>query len=191
MLKRILTLSILAICVYLNPPLSQAEEKYILEGPVYLAVNIHYQDSVRGIKASYANYTDSGAGHGILAVNTPVQIKKGRRSGFIIVDDETNKEIVFEYNKDRMHMSINECLEKITLPVKVDLRSLSELDRKGIKEGVAKLGMSKKGIMMALGYPAAHKTPSLEDNRWIYWKDRIRTLIITFSDKGVVSHIRG
>ncbi len=191
MLKKILLLSILTICVFVNPLSSQAKDKYILEGPVYLKVNIHYQDNGKDCKASYANYTKSGAGHDFLPVNTPVKIKSWRRNGFIIVNADTNKEIIFEYSADRMQMSISEYLEVITSPSKVSLNSLSEKDRKGIKEGAAQLGMTKNGVMMALGYPAAHKTPSPEENRWTYWGNRFRTIVITFSDKGVVTDIRG
>ena len=191
MRKKILILFILAICVFVNPLSSQAKDKYIIGEPVYLKVNIHYQNSSRGNNASYANYTDSGVGHDFLAVNTPVKIKKGRKNRFIIVDAETNIEIVFEYSAARMQMSINEYLEKITSPSKVNLGELSEKDRQGIENGVAKIGMSKEGVMMALGYPAAHKTPSPEENRWVYWKDRFRTLVITFGENGIVTDIRG
>jgi hypothetical protein len=64
------------------------------------------------------------------------------------------------------------------------------LDRKGISNGKADKGMSKKGVQMALGYPASHRTPSLKDNVWTYWQDRYRTKVIVFNTKGKVVEIR-
>lgn len=50
--------------------------------------------------------------------------------------------------------------------------------------------LSKKGVKMALGYPAKHRTPSLDDNTWTYWRDRYRTTVIIFNSKGKVKEIR-
>jgi hypothetical protein len=190
MFKRILSISILTICLFANPLVSKSGSDYIIEGPVYLKVNIHYQDNGRDCKASYANYTNPGAGHQILSVNTPVRIKKWRRSGFIIVDADTNREIYFEYNKGRMQMSIEEYLNKITSDSKVDLSQFSDKDRKGIGEGAASVGMTKDGVMIALGYPATHRTPSPDSNTWIYWTNRFGTIAVTFDDKGIVTGIK-
>jgi hypothetical protein len=186
MLKIILGATILAVTLLLNPVTSEAKKEYLIEGPVYLKVNIHYQCNSRDCKASYANYTDPGEGHGILSVNTPVKIEKWRRKGFIIVDTENNKEIYFEYNEPRMQMSQEEYLNKITSPVKVSLDNLSDADKKGIKEGRLVVGMSKTGVMMLYGYPATHRTPSLDSNRWIYWTNRFTTFEVNFNDKGLV-----
>jgi len=189
MLKKILSMAILGFCLFVNPLVSESRSKFIIEEPVYLKVNIHYQDNGKDCKASYANYTDPGAGHQILAVNTPVKIKSWKRKGFIIVDAETNREIYFEYHEGRMQMSIDEYLTKITSASKVDLGKLSDKDRKGIEEGIAINGMTKDGVMMALGYPATHKTPSPDSNRWIYWRNRFGTIAVEFDGNGIVSNI--
>ena len=189
MVKKLLSLSILTICLFANPLVSESSSKFIIEGPVYLKVNIHYQDNGKDCKASYANYTNPGAGHKIVPVNTPVQFKKWGNKGFIIIDTQNNTEIYFEYHEPRMQMTGEDYISRITSASKVDLDQLSEKDRKGIKDGMATLGMTKDGVMMALGYPATHKTPSPASNRWIYWTNRFGTLAVTFDDKGIVSEI--
>ena len=190
MLKKISGIFIMVICILATPLVSEGwGSKFIIENPVFLKVNIHFQDNGRDCKASYANYTNPGAGHQILPVNTPVKIKKWKR-GFIIVDSENNKEIYFEYSKRRMQMSIEEYLKHITSPSKVDLGKFSDIDRKGIREGKAYTGMTKDGVMMALGYPATHRTPSPDSNRWIYWTNRFGTIAVTFNEKGVVTNIK-
>lgn len=190
MFKRIVGATILTAALFMNPVISEAKKDFILEGPVYMKVNIHYQNNGKDNKASYANYTNPGAGHKILAVNTPVQIKSWKRQGFIFVNTETNEEIFFEYHEPRMQMNIEEYLNKITSSTKTNLSDLSEKDQKGIKDGVASTGMTKNGIMMALGYPATHRTPSPESNTWVYWSNRFKTIAVTFDDKGVVTAIQ-
>jgi hypothetical protein len=156
------------------------------EKTVFLKVNIHYQYNGDDSKASYANYTDPGAGHKVLHVNTPVKIEGWRRGGFKINDTEKNEVILFEYHRGRMEMTEEEYLRHITSPQKVSLKKLSEIDRKGIKDGRAYKGMTKEGVMKALGYPATHRTPSLEINTWTYWTNRFGTIAVDFDANGKV-----
>lgn len=64
---------------------------------------------------------------------------------------------------------------------------LSEEDIQGIKTGQAGVGMSKQGIIYALGYPPAHATPSLEGDVWKYWRNRFDTFNVEFQDDKVVN----
>jgi hypothetical protein len=164
----------------------------------YLKNNIHYQERAdlggkTVCRASYANYVDPGQGHKVLPVNTTVEIKltrgwRGRQLTITKLADGTL--IHFEYNERNMKIPMKDYIGIISSSKKVSLKGLSKLDRKGIRNGKAYKGMSKKGVRMALGYPAKHRTPSLEDNSWTYWKDRYRTTVITFNSKGKVSAIR-
>ncbi|MBL0716149.1 MAG: hypothetical protein JJV98_20890 [Desulfosarcina sp.] len=161
---------------------------------VYLQNNIHYQakpDRSGTVvnHASYANYTAPGAGHKFAPVNTAVAVGKGRR-GFTLTRQDTGELIHFEYNARNMAMSIEEYLNVITSPKKVSLKGLGATDRQGIKSGMAKVGMSKKGVRIALGYPARHRTPSLENNVWTYWRTRWVMRTITFNAKGKVVQVQ-
>jgi len=162
---------------------------FAAEEPLYLKNNIHAQFSSQDIKASYANWTDPGTGHTIIPVNTPVILKKGghiRGSIFTILLQDSGKTILFEFDKKRMAMEPEEYWKLIASPSKVDLNALSEIDQKGIREGKASIGMTKDGVRMALGYPAAHMTPSLNENRWIYWTNRFKNFTVEFGPDGKV-----
>jgi len=50
--------------------------------------------------------------------------------------------------------------------------------------------MTKEGVRIALGYPAVHKTPSLDGNSWTYWKNRFATTVVEFGNDGKVISIR-
>lgn len=166
---------------------------------VYLKNNIHVQKkhSRSGeavYRASYANYTAPGEGHMIIPVNTPVTIKTSR--GFrgkeiLITTRQDGKLIHFEFSTRNMGITPEEYFEHITSPQKVSMAGLSKTDRKGVAKGKAYTGMSKKGIRMALGYPALHRTPSMDAKTWVYWKNRYKTMAVEFNSKGKVSKIRG
>ncbi|MGF1807336.1 hypothetical protein L4C31_19035, partial [Aliivibrio sifiae] len=62
------------------------------------------------------------------------------------------------------------------------IKKLSALDQTGIKEGIAKKGMTKEGVEYAIGFPPEHKTPDLNSNEWLYWKNRFNTFKVEFKD---------
>jgi serine/threonine-protein kinase len=67
--------------------------------------------------------------------------------------------------------------------------ALSSLDQQGIREGRVLPGMTKEGVVLAIGYPPEHKTPSLEADDWRYWTGRFSTMVVQFQD-GRVSQVR-
>lgn len=164
---------------------------------VYLRNNIHVQQQTsRGgdmvYRASYANYTDPGAGHLIIPVNTPVTITtaSGIRGKGILITTQDGKAIQFEFNTKNMGMQPEQYFNLITSPSTTLISSLSSIDLKGIADGKAYTGMTKNGVRIALGYPAVHKTPSLESNSWTYWKNRFATTVVEFGNDGKVISIR-
>jgi hypothetical protein len=153
---------------------------------VYLQTNIHGYTRGADYLASYANYVQPDTGHFVVPVNTAVSIGRWR-GGFTITRQDNGQVINFEYRANNMGgMSVEEYLNIITGPQKINLSSLGATDRKGIKEGRALKGMTKKGVRIAWGYPARHKTPSLEDNVWTYWRNRWVMKTVTFSNGKVI-----
>jgi hypothetical protein len=155
---------------------------------LYLNTNIHAQRGARDIKASYANWVRPGAGHLVIPVNTPIQTGRWR-GGFYFVTLDTKRRVYFELNQRNALATPQEYIALITSSTEVPLDGLSDIDRKGIRAGKAIVGMSRKGVRIALGHPAAHMTPSLEENTWTYWKDRHRRLQVVFDAEGKVSRI--
>ncbi len=157
----------------------------------YTKYNIHAQvKEGRLANASYANYTDPGAGHVIVPAGSAITIDKKNRKGFEFTYGADGMRIRFECHSKRMGMGTDEYIELITSAQPVSFSKLSKLDQKGMKEGKAYVGMTKAGILAALGYPAAHKTPSLDSATWIYWANRYRTLGVDFDASGKVAAVR-
>lgn len=63
---------------------------------------------------------------------------------------------------------------------KVDLSPFSEEEKRAILSGEVEVGMSRAAVLVALGYPPKHKTPSLQGNQWRYWQNRFNTFVVIF-----------
>ncbi len=154
---------------------------------VYTRYNLHYISEMGLHRASYANWTQH-VGHRVLPYNTRVRARIHESGIFFLVAD-TGMEIGLEYNAGRMGMSAWDYFNLITSPTPVAYDDLSEVDRQGIAAGKAQTGMSKQGVLVALGYPATHQTPSLDWNRWMYWKGRRGSYTVEFDHDGNVVRI--
>lgn len=155
-----------------------------LEGTtLYTKVNI-FVDRSGDSKASYAVYSSRA----LLPINTPVEITGNWRSGFVMTVKNTGEKIHYEYAAKRMKWSMNEYINMITSPDKTILK-LPALDTKNVENGTVVPGMTKDGVIAALGYPPSHKTPSLEDATWTYWTNRFNTRVVTFNGKGIVTDV--
>jgi hypothetical protein len=50
--------------------------------------------------------------------------------------------------------------------------------------------MTKQGVVIAMGYPPMHRTPSLAKNTWRYWGAR-RGLLVNFDRNGALKSVKG
>lgn len=156
------------------------------EGSLYTRYNLHYVEQKGNNVGSYANFTDY-EGHDFLPYNSKVEIKKWKR-GYRITAVESDTVILFDYKKTNMAgMPGSEYLDLILSSVPVSYSGLSAEDQQGIEQGKAMKGMTKQGVMIALGYPAKHRTPSLDSNSWAYWRGRFgEPRLVEFDENGKV-----
>lgn len=70
------------------------------------------------------------------------------------------------------------------------LQSLSELDKEGVREGRPKVGMTREGILFAMGRPPFHANPTLTGPAWIYWRNRFSSMQLIFDADGKVMSIK-
>lgn len=164
------------------------------EQTMYNKYNIHAQADKNGLlKSSYANYTDPGNGHVIIPPGTKLTVSPWRRFmknyGFYYTLPDGRKG-VFEVHEKRLNMTVDEYEELILSDKPFTPQGLSALDQKGVQKGKALKGMTKKGVMTALGYPASHETPSLNDSQWKFWRNRFRTVVVEFNSQGIVTNVR-
>lgn len=65
----------------------------------------------------------------------------------------------------------------------------SKMERRQIKLGQIKKGMSRQAVIMAYGYPPTHVNPSIKQDMWQLWVTRWNKLNVYF-EKGKVSRIQ-
>ena len=71
-----------------------------------------------------------------------------------------------------------------------ELDALTPAEKEGVRLGVANRGMRKQAVILAMGYPPARDTRSLELPYWRYWSASNRYFTIVFDDAGAVEDIR-
>ena len=118
----------------------------------------------------------------------------------IFYEDVNSKQIAFTYNDQRYYLRNNPRYSKTTMDQmldryfgtkKVDLSKFTPQEQKAIKAAKVEVGMSKEAVILAIGYPPAHTTPSLQQDEWKYWKFQHGyaqdTIIYHFKDNKVSS----
>ena len=152
----------------------------------YTKYNFHYTVEKSEIRGSVANWTQV-PDHKILPYGSEVKVKKGGH-GFYLTDVKSGTKInVYSKSKFLAHMDMKEYWNTILSETSVVYPDLSKADRKGIEDGRAYEGMSKKGVMIALGYPCPHRTPSPDSNVWTYWENRYGNYTVSFSNDVVLT----
>lgn len=121
----------------------------------------------------------------VIPVNTPIVIGRWQ-PGFDFTTQGTEKQINFEYNQSNMTYYLNSYIKLIVAPQPITEDGFSGIDRQGIDSGKTLAGMSKEAARVALGYPASHRTPALDDDVWVYWRNRHRKIRVCFGDDGTV-----
>jgi hypothetical protein len=150
----------------------------------YLCCNMHYEKT----EISDVNYLKGT----VIPLGTRVQILEvGRRSVKFQPAGHPPITLVQKYGKDTQ--GFDQYLDRIFLrdDPRNNLPKLGksakpaqtkdvERIRKDIESGVVEAGMTKEQVIMAIGYPPAHRTPSLDAPQWTYWANRWATFEVFF-----------
>jgi len=157
------------------------------EGPIgktyYTQVNIWFEKP----KKIYGTNYHVGA---IIPVGTKVKIKDVRSSKLIFTDEKHDTVYAIINKKKHNNISIPELLDKWFSKQDVmapggKFSKFTEKEQKAIKSGIIEVGMSREAVLMAYGYPPTIRTPSLDTDRWTYWRNRWITQVADFKDDKV------
>ena len=66
-------------------------------------------------------------------------------------------------------------------------RGLTGDEIKAVRAGQVKVGMSRKAVLVSVGYPPEIATPNTDLDVWKFWRDRFRNYEVKFTG-GKVSH---
>ncbi len=153
-------------------------------GQTVLLTNLHADG--RGVIWS-ANYTNPPGGVTI-PICTPVRIDAvGRREiRFTTLTDHRRYRYVLHRST---RSTLHDHLQRYFGAACPDVTSMSPEDQAGIQNGQVYQGMTKQGVILAIGYPPENLTPSLEADVWRYHTNRFNRFEVYFTN-GVVSGMR-
>jgi hypothetical protein len=157
---------------------------YVIEGDtmVYTLTNLH-PDERRGLAYSL-NYQQDG----LIPVCTQVNIDSVNQQELRFTVSGTGRQYRYLFTR-HLRDAIDMHMSRYFGPNCPDLTALSEADRVGIQQGQVFQGMSKQGVILAIGYPPEHQTPSLEADQWSYWRNSHSRFQVYFVG-GLVSGIQ-
>jgi hypothetical protein len=61
--------------------------------------------------------------------------------------------------------------------------------RAAVRAGKVAIGMSKEEVLVSLGYPPAHQTPSLDASQWKYWHTSLGSYLVVWDGAGRVKDV--
>lgn len=118
----------------------------------------------------------------LVPINAKVRVEKllGEKMSIRVIADS---QLIWIYNRTKYsRQSMYEIARRMLSEKETPLRGCSDETAAAIRSGVMKLGMSKVEVIMARGWPPAHKTPSLDLDTWVYWPSRYVQQTIVFKD---------
>jgi hypothetical protein len=168
-----------------SPPPPHAFDALIGRTDVVTLTNLH-PDEPRSRLFSI-NYQQAG----LIPVCSAVTLVERNRKRLVFRVGSTGRQYEYYYH-EAIREPFGDHLTRYfgTSCPRAAIDALPELDRRGIRLGQALIGMTKPGVVFALGYPPPHVTPSLEADRWTYWTNRFNKLAILFDEKGSVLAIQ-
>ena len=149
----------------------------------YTQVNMY---SLKGKQLTWVNYKVDT----LIPVNTEVLVKTSRWAGASIIIKATGQKLEFKNRERHSGLTDEAWAAKHFGSHKVDLSQFAKLEREAINLAQVEIGMSKKAVIVARGYPPAHRTPSLEAPEWLYWQNRWNKKAVRFDSNGKVSGFR-
>jgi len=172
---RLYGIVLLAILVLAAPGCRRRAADPASQGPWDLITQTNLHPDARRHHMSSVNYQLDG----FIPVCTPVRVSDVNRARAIVTDLRTMQETVQQH----LDMYFAPSCPTQTLD------SLGETDQQGIEQGQALPGMTKQGVVFAIGYPPFHRTASLEEDVWTYWNSRFGTFQVHF-ENGVVTQVQ-
>ena len=153
----------------------------VTEGGIYYTqVVMHYE------KNAYptTNY-QVGA---MIPVNTQVKLLEMNEKTISIDVNGGGQKLKVKNIAKHTGDNTQQAFNKLFARQKVNLGQFNKLEKEHIDAGTVAVGMSKKAVTTAIGYPPSTRTMNLDADSWVYWRHRYNTFIVNFKN-GKVSDI--
>jgi hypothetical protein len=182
-MKRVTAALAMLTVVGCKPALSPQVWQHYQNRTLYTCCNIHYE----GDQINDANYFVGAT----VPFGSPVQVQSIGRNSITFLAGGTKLTLEHLYGKDQE--SFEQYADKVLVSEDPKLRvaSVPRMVQDAIRDGRVERGMTREQVILSLGYPPSHRTPSLSASEWTYWHNRWLTYKVAFDDAGVVSNVIG
>jgi hypothetical protein len=130
---------------------------------------------------------------GLIPVCSDVTVVKSGKKKLTFEYMGQEFEIGYEGYTEKAGVSFQEAVAKLYFGKSCDkakLKSLGKIDQEGIRTGQPKVGMTRDGVLFAMGRPPLHANLDLGLGAWHYWRNRYGKLVVNFGDDGKVASIQ-
>ncbi len=150
---------------------------------LYTCCNIHHE-------TEDINDANSWVGT-MIPLGSPAQVQSAARNTVTLVAGGTTLRLQHRYGAGEE--SFQQYLDKLLVPddPKLKLARFPRSVQDAIKDGRVEKGMTREQVVLSLGYPPTHRTPTLSAPTWTYWYNTWVTYQVVFDDAGVVSNVIG
>lgn len=183
-MRRLLVVSVaIAVLGGCKPALSPEVLKSYQSRTLFTCCNIHHE----GQAISDANYY-VGA---MVPLGTPVQVQSAARSSVTLTADGTQLTLSQDYGREQE--SFLQYLDKVLVSEdpRPRVAAFPRDVQAAIHDSRVERGLTREQVILSLGYPATHRTPSTNATEWTYWYNRWVTYKVVFDPAGTVSDVVG
>jgi hypothetical protein len=184
----IIALSVLVIPVSCSKT-SEKESK--ASSPIYTAYNIWKYKSARHMYCINFKSAPEFIPAGTRVYDAKIvtkQVKAGepttaKHIQFRIAS--TNEKVIIKMRHVwHPNVSLEDCFNRMFTSKNFEqiTAEFSEDEIEAIKWGEINKGMRKKAVLVTYGYPPEHRTPSLDNDSWIYWITTRKSIKICFDE---------
>jgi hypothetical protein len=146
--------------------------------------NLHYEKN----EINAINYQLDGR----IPACADVTVKKVGKGSLVFDYSGAQYEFVLDKHTKGAGISLQQAAQAYFGPKcdEAKLKSLGKVDQEGIASGKPRIGMTREGVLFAMGRPPFHANPNLDVSEWMYWRNRFGRTAVQFDDKGKVTTIR-
>ena len=122
-------------------------------------------------------------------VNTQVKLLNITSKTIEVELDNSVKPLLIKNVPKHTGDDVFQAFDKYFSHTRLNLNQFSSLERSHIQSGTVAKGMTKKSVVVAIGYPPITETINLDADTWVYWSGRFNKFNVNFRN-GRVSGIK-
>ncbi len=182
-MKRFAVVVVVGVLAACKPALTPETLQQYQSRTLYTCCNFYHESDA----INDANYHVGT----IVPLGSPVQVQAAGRNSITFTAAGTKLTLSHDYGKDQE--PFQQYVDKVLVPgdPRSKLASFPRSAQDAIRDGRVEKGMTREQVILSLGYPATHRTPSTAAPEWTYWYNRWVTYKVAFDDTGKVANVIG